>query len=534
MRRLAGIPGVSLLGVGVLVFLCASALPGQNSGFPKNPLLAPLQTGSLTVWIVAHNPNPRTHPKAGQASAGGAPQYEEKTMGEFGQTAGSVGQTAGSVGQTAGSFGDTAGSVGQTAGSTGQTAGGFGRSASSVGKNAGDAGQTMGNFGVSTTDLPAAAAAANTLHTEGPGPKRDERWANVLDSLQQNFPRLQVQVVDVFDDELQTRLEAAAGTTDAPDLLLGNPLPAGWSPWNSVMAEKYGLVPLGMVIQVPQSEDDVAPWRRPAFDPEAAILNVRGQAPDAARAFYVWLEDEGDHAAGNKPEPGDQVAVAAIAMRAVRSALQGEAVGPDGDAQMARFDSQQFRNVLDPTGQGKYLIDVPAERVINGFAIVAVRAVESLPQAFGMVHALAVLRKDATGRWRLLQLSPFLTRKMQGFAYLSLLGATEGRENSNPLGNEGRKPLGISQAAPQDGDTRSPQPELWWDNLGGASLQVVEWAAGTGASNLFFVKDNNPKLRTRVVARFALGGKYRWRVWSVGVDGTVVLSPWRTLTIVAG
>ena len=50
-----------------------------------------------------------------------------------------------------------------------------------------------------------------------------------------------------------------------------------------------------------------------------------------------------------------------------------------------------------------------------------------------------------------------------------------GHAQSNPLGNEAVRLLGISQAAPRDGDTRSAPAELWWDNLGGASMQVVEW-----------------------------------------------------------
>jgi hypothetical protein len=111
-----------------------------------------------------------------------------------------------------------------------------------------------------------------------------------------------------------------------------------------------------------------------------------------------------------------------------------------------------------------------------------------------------------------------------------------GVEGSPVLRNEGPKVLGISQAAPVDGETRTAQPELWWDNLGGATLQIVEWQQGApnnwSVSNLYFVPDNRERLRTRVAARFALGGQYRWRVWSVGPGGIVVLSPWRTMTIV--
>ena len=509
MRRLA----VMMLGCGLLL--------GQA---PESPWLTPLGSGSLTIWIVAHNPNPAPRPRlmTGQGSAPGVPVYQEKTMAEFGQTAGSVGQTAGSVGQTVGSFGDTAGSVGQTAGSTGQTAGSYGTAASNVGKNAGDAGQTVGSFGVSTTDLPAAAASANAIRTRGPGPKRDPRWAALLSDLAQHFPRLQVQVADVFDDELQARLDEVAGTRNAPDILLGNPLPTGWSRTNQA------LVSLGQETRLPQTEED-APVG--GFEPEAAILTVRGHSPDAARAFYVWLAD-GDRGPF-KPQSVAELAAGTVAARVLRGALQGDPLGSDADPQMAGLDQQQVRAMLAKAGQGRFQVEVTAEHVHNGFAVVTLRGVEAGTKAFGLVHALVVLRKDQAGHWEVLHVSPFLTRSMLATGYDFLSQATMGKESSNPLENESAKPLGIAQASPADGEFRSPMPELWWDNLGGSSIQVVEWTAGGGGSNLFFVKDNDPTLKTRVVARFArTAGRYRWRVWSVGADGTVVLSAWRGLIVV--
>ena len=507
MRRLAGIA------------LFALALGAWGQAADVSPLLAPLASGSLTVWIVTHNPNPRPRPRVGVAAGPIVPEYQEKTMAEFGQTAGSVGQTAGSVGQPVGSFGETAGSVGQTAGSVGQTAGSYGTAASNVGKNAGDAGQTVGSFGVSTTDLPAAAAAANAIRTRGPAPKRDARWAIFLSDVQQHFPPLQVRVGDVFDDELQARLETAAGTAEAPDLLLGAPLPAGWSRGNQAFAA------LGIGVRLPQTELD---GMGGGFEPEAAILTVRGHSPDAARAFYVWLAD-GDRGVF-KTQSAAEAAAATVAVRVLRGAMQGNSPEGDADALFGGFDSQQVR---DTGGLGKFQVEVTAEHVMNGFAVVSLRGVESGPGSFGVVHSMAVLRKNAAGRWTVLQVSPFLTRSMLATGYGLLSEATMGKELSNPLANESAKPLGIALASPSDGDVRSPLPELWWDNLGGASLQVVEWAVGSGGSNLFFVKDNGGRLKTRVVARFAgAAGRYRWRVWSVGADGSLVLSPWRTLVVV--
>ena len=496
MRGFARMSGWSLCGLLVL------ALVSRSSAQKADGIFGSSQTGTLTVWIVTHNPNPRARNRVAAGAAPAVPQYQEKTMAEFGQTAGSVGQTAGSVGQTAGSFGDTASSTGQTAGSTGQTAGSFGTNASSVGKNAGDAGQTVGSFGVSSTDLPAAAAAANALRTGAV--KRDPRWDGFLQTLQKQFNQLQVRSEDVYDDELPARLEAVAGTAGAPDALLGSPLPAGWSRSDGSAIGRYGMVSRLAAVYHPQTENDV-PVRRQGFAPEAAVLAVGGRGPLAARAMYLWLADGGEQNFYRAETP-DSVAAVSVALGALRSALGG------GDASLQ--------------------IDATDGHVRGSFAVFSLRALSLGEREFGVGHGLAVLQKDQAGRWAVLQLSTDLTPAMRNTAFTILQDATQGRAESNPLGNEGTKPLGIRQAAPLNGDTRGAQPELWWDNLGGASLQVVEWSGGGTGTNLFFVRDNGSRLRTRVIARFATGGTYRWRVWSVGVDGAVVLSPWRTLNVV--
>ena len=142
-----------------------------------------------------------------------------------------------------------------------------------------------------------------------------------------------------------------------------------------------------------------------------------------------------------------------------------------------------------------------------------------------------VLRPDEALHWRVLQMSFDLARAQQ----LNAMGilARAGAESERVFRNEATLPLGILQASPTDGEGRSPQPDLWWDNLGGATLQVVEWQmSGAGSTYLYFVPDSANRLQTRVSARFAAAaGAYRWRVWSVGADGTIVISPWRTLRI---
>ena len=499
MRRVARISGWSLCGFALLLLAGAAGLSAQNA----DGILGAQPTGTLTVWVVTHNPNPRARTRMAAGSAPAVPQYQEKTMAEFGRSASSVGQTAGSVGQTAGSFGDSAGSAGQTAASAGQTAGSFGTNASSVGKNAGDAGQTVGDFGVSTTDLPAAAASANTFRTATV--KRDPRWDGFLQDLQQHFKQLKVRSDDVFDDDLQIRLDAVAGTSAAPDALLGSPLPVGWSRLDGSALGRYGSVSRMLAVYHPQTEDD-ASGRQAGFAPEAAILSVGGRGPEAARAMYLWMDDQSDGNPYTAPT-ADSAAAVAIAKRL-------------------------FRSSLSNSGGGTLQIDATAGHFRNSFAVIALRAVASGERVFSVGYGLAVLQRERSGQWRILQLSPDLTRPMQTKAFNLLEQATQGRAESNPLGNEGAKPLGIAQASPRDGEARSPQPELWWDNLGGSSLQVVEWSAGGAGSNLFFAKDNDPRLQTRVIARFARSGLYRWRVWSVGADGAVVLSPWRTVNVV--
>jgi hypothetical protein len=40
-------------------------------------------------------------------------------------------------------------------------------------------------------------------------------------------------------------------------------------------------------------------------------------------------------------------------------------------------------------------------------------------------------------------------------------------------------------------------------------------------------------LQTHVIAEFAgAAGRYRWRVWSVGMQGDMVISPWRGFAVV--
>ena len=178
-------------------------------------------------------------------------------------------------------------------------------------------------------------------------------------------------------------------------------------------------------------------------------------------------------------------------------------------------------------------VDATAAEANSRFAVVALRGLLENGKAFGVVHAIAVLRADDGGHWRVLQMTPNLQPDQQVFAW-TLLHSFAGKVTAENVAAV----LGVAQAAPADGDIRERSPELWWDNRGGATLEVVEWQRKAGDSwtnsNLFFVPDDNGHLRTRVTGRFADSpGPYRWRIWSVGRGGVVVFSPWRSINILA-
>jgi hypothetical protein len=492
------------------------------------------------VWIVSPESDPNPLVVAGVPFPQTLPGYQEQTAGSFGQTAGSVGQTAGSVGQTTGSFGQTSGSTGQSAGSTGQTAGSFGRSASTVGRNAGDAGRTMADFGVSTTGLAGAAAAANAPLGNREAPRRGAGWDGFLNVAQQEYSALRITYVDIYRNDLTAALQITAGTTQAPDLLLGSPLPPEWTRADG-LARKLGSPIAWTSLRVAQTEDGYGVG---AFHPEAAVL---ANAPDsqAAQAFYLWFADRGAEGHRGIVVPPAQRLVAELAMRATREVLGGQ-VPDDADAQMARFSADAMNAMLmgQAGGAGEAHTDITALQVFDTLGVAAVRATTAGGAALGVAHAVVVLRKDDAGRWHVLQISPNLAPELQAQAWQTLVryaeaNAPAGMMGSAALVTEGYEVKGIAAPSPGDGENRTAQPELGWDNRGGSTLQVVEWQRelpeGWTGTNLFFVPDNNMRLRTRVTARFAVAlGKYRWRVWSVGRGGKMLIGAWRTINIVGG
>jgi len=454
------------------------------------------QHGKLTVWrvVVESPPGPAT-------IASLAPVVHSETAGSFGQTAGGYGQTAGSTGQTAGSFGGTVAS--QTAGSAGQTA---------------------GSFGESVGTLADAAAASNG--TTALAERHDPAWDRFTGDVDSAFRGLDVTYKDVGIDELPARLDAVKpGQADAPDVLVGTPLPA------AAQSRRYSLATLGAMGLVPQMETPEQPLN--PLRPQGVVL-MRAPHPQAARAFVLWLLEGEVCGECGKLERGDAAAIA-VAKSALSGVLNGEGVGELADKEMAAFSPQLARatalGVVGAVLLNGLRIDIGAVRAeANGkLAVVEMRAVLENRGAFGVVHAVAVLRADEAERWRVLQLTPNLLPAQQMVAWRSLA----------PYGLRSDKVaevITVAQAAPVDGDNRPPMPELWWDNKGGATLEVVEWQRRSDriwtTSDLFFVPDDTGHLQTRVTARFAdAPASYRWRVWSLGRGGALAISPWRGFNI---
>ena len=483
-----------------------------------DPVTQPLKGGSLTLWRVRPTTDEdRARIAARKLNAAIAPmkKYAEHTTSEFGQSSSDVGQTYSS--QTPASLGQTAASAGQTASSYGTTTGGFGQTASSFGESTSDASKVK----PTTTALT---------------PKQAE--ASLRGTLLMSLGGANIQFVDIVSEEFEDKLAAVKDSSAYPDIVTGIENLPSW-PGSGLGVTMFGL-PL-------QPEPD----RTPSFVPQRifqrADILLQAPHPAQARAFVVWLRDEGrcDVWCADKKyiaKMGMEDAVTA-AQGAFTNVLQGGTIKAYADKDAAEFSGpvaqslafgELFGGPSRPIDTEHLRIDTMAlatnER--HSLAAVTLRAVIPSEGSFGVVHAQVVLRKGEGG-WGVLQISSNLWIPQLGEVNDLLAQAMFGKpDESSPV-------LGVSQAAPLDGDNRSPQPYLWWDNLGGATLQVVEWQvkaeSGWTNTNLEPVSDTGPRLKTEVVASFARqAGQYRWRVWSIGKGGELKLSPWHTLIIVGG
>jgi len=259
----------------------------------------------------------------------------------------------------------------------------------------------------------------------------------------------------------------------------------------------------------------------------------------AARAFALWMSEPGKDCPGcvQVALASEERAAAAVATSAMKRLLNGESMGDEADPAMAGNLSEGVRRMLTTTGgavagEASFRVEVEHASTNGRLAAVALRVVASSKNVFGVAHPLVVLRTAKNGQWRVLQMSLNLPQFEQTNVRETLM------ETAPTSASEQRGGVkGVSLATPHDGAQCVPQPELVWDNNGGAGLQVVEWQRGRGGSwsdaRLYLVEDRNPRLQTHVIAQFASeAGRYRWRVWSVGAQGDMKISPWRTFSVV--
>lgn len=548
----------------LMLVACVGGLWAQDLTSVVGEPLAALRQGTLIVWFVSASvKTPQTGLEAVAALHNATPlNYQESTTGNLGQSASSYGQDAGSYGvdadsrsistpsiapgqdattakpngigyrqQAAGTFGQSASSygtassnVGQAGSTVGQSAGGYGQSAGSYGTAASNVGTASSNFGAANS-TPAQENASAAAQQSLSSPAAEQ----VRSRLREAFPDLQMQFVVVDADQLKQRLTAARGTADFPDVLLGT-LPAGW--WNGMDGE-FGLSMLRPAVFYPNGVTDSTPGME-----EIAIL-AHAQHMQAARALALWMSEPESGCPGcvQAGLAGKDKAAAMIAEGAVERLVDGQPLNEEADQELAPESSEGVRRMLATIGNtsaGSDGVRVQVEDAsVNGsLAAVALRVVVSSAGVFGVAHPLVVLRTGKDGKWRVLQMSLNLPQVEQTNEREALMVTNPPSDAEQHAGVKG-----VSQAAPQDGQTLTQMPELVWDNHGGAGLQVVEWQRGEGGSwsdaRLYLVQDRNPRLQTHVQAEFANAyGRYRWRVWSVGAEGDVKISPWRTFRLV--
>ena len=362
------------------------------------------------------------------------------------------------------------------------------------------ASNTQGNISVSTSELPAAMRRSlhpNSEDAAGRELEHDPQYSLLEQRLQRAFPNLELDFEDVSEDDVVAEIRSTP-PAEEPDAVLGSPLPLAVQR----LAGSFGITVNSPAYGVPQLD---APPLEVGFVPQVFLLRENDREMARSQAFAFWISEGSVSRFLDQTQQGD--AAAEVAVRALRNCLRGRPVGADADEQMlaASWSPPQVQSVVQPTvrhspahhfmssqpssvPQDDVQVDVMSEHAGGESAEVMLRATTLTYAAFDIHHAMLVLRMDESGHWKVLHIAVDLSVPQQRVAMKTLARAGEPEERI--LLNEGTIPQGISQAAPIDGDQRPPLPFLWWDNLGGATLQVVEWQPGGYASNLFFVPDS--------------------------------------------
>jgi len=442
---------------------------------------------------------------------------------------------------------------------------------------------TVGDFSSGVRSVSSAPAATNVTNSvdsidaamnranhgglkPGAEAPHDAVWESFASEAKNALPDLFLDVHYVYADDLRKDLaasealpsEPAANTAipisvplpapplRRPDVLVGRPLPPGWTSLQDREDWQTGLGTLGVArwTALDGAQEPHSPKSRGRAI-EESILKA-AQHPAAAREFAVWLLD------GEKlcfecsrivrqlirlPKSVAPQEILDVAKDAEAAVLSGGTTS-SADSHIAEF-SGPLAQALALTGSAggfleglKLRVDPTEARANERFAVVALRGIVESDSGFGMVHGLVVLRANEDGRWRVLQVTPNQPAGERQIAeeYLQPYAKPVDREKLGEVS-------GVSLAAPKDGTDIGAEPQLWWDNKGGATLQVVEWQMRWNDwtdTKLYFVPDAMQTLRTAVTASFAQHpAPYRWRVWSLGEGGVMKLSPWRSMNVIA-
>lgn len=462
-------------------------------------------SGPLIVWLV----RPVEHVQLPDQT------LHQQTAGSYGTNASNYGTTAGSYGQTAGSYGRNAGDAGTTAGDYGQTAGSYGNSLSTIGE-------------AGAANRRAADARADAAYQRERDPYRDQLRGEIGGQL----PTLQPTYVAVPAEQLAARLAQVQGSSNVPDVVMGEPQlqPESRDVLRGVTATALGtpgLLPI---------EDAEPPVLAPA--PEA-VLMVAARHASAARAFLVALREPASEEHDFTWTDANREPVT-LAVQAVQAVLLGGSIDA-ADKEFGSFapTAARLRELAPQSAQA--LAGLRAEtrprvaELNDQLAVVRLFSVLASPRGFGTVHPLVVLRHGADGHWRVLSFTLNLAPEL-GAQALAILAPYTQPTKPTQLG----QPQPVSAMTPRDSDVVQPPPQLGWQNAGGGTLLVVEWQLRTGSatapdwtdSNLYFVPDDGSRLQTRAEARFAnRAGVYRWRVWTVGAGGVLRLSDWHLLHV---
>jgi hypothetical protein len=284
---------------------------------------------------------------------------------------------------------------------------------------------------------------------------------------------------------------------------------------------------------------------QPRFKPSMGWWFLMPDSPHAelAKSFLVWLQKSPNWKAPISPTLGlterDRTEISSIAGNAV-SAM---ASGGDRDIPLDRDASVRLALDFGSYCGDTYAIANPSLEFLSGNGTIAYGTFSSEASAdqsgsgtvacAGVIHTFVVLRKRPDG-WKVLWLEPRIgILEAESYAgSFDGLGLVQARAAA---------PLAPSLIAPGDGTEQPlhPKQDFSWRQLAIHPAAYVIEAEGGALKDgkLEFASPEiqflNPRDFGDVVQMprpFGVAPEpYRWRVWAIGKDGQLAISPWRTV-----